>query len=260
VIYQSILILVLGLVFSIGVAWCLSAYMARKNPALFTVLEAKIDLRRTEDRARFAKLNNRASVVFLLLTICAGTATYFVLWAISSLRMMMLPSAMITVVAEGVVLVFIAGIAGSGVAMTVFVPALRHWWPEETKWYLAYQSMRDHGGGYERTYRLWGSIIVALALMPFPLTLNWYVQARDVGLIIHPFFAVHEQLFPYSDIRSIELVPIRVRHGYQDRYFVSFKDGRILKADSDFPARRESDYTPLIQLLSRKSGVPVKRG
>ena len=258
--YQSILILALGLVFSIGVAWCLSACMAKKKPTLFTVLEAKIDLRCAEDRARFAKLNNRASLVFLLLAICAGTVTYFVLFAISSLRMMILPPAMITVVAEGVALAFIAGVAGTGVAMAAFVPVMRHWWPEETKWYLAYMSMRDHGGGYERTYRVWGSIIVALALMPFPLVLNWYVQARDVGLIIHPFFAVHEQLFHYSDIRSIELVSVRVRHGYQDRYFVSFKDGRILKADSAFPARCESDYMPLFQLLSLKSGVPVKRG
>lgn len=258
--YQSILILALGLVFSIGVAWCLSACMAKKKPTLFTVLEAKIDIRCAEDRARFAKLNNRASFVFLLLAICAGTVTYFVLCTISGLRMMILPPAMITVVAEGTVLAFIAGVAGTGVAMAAFVPVMRHWWPEETKWYLAYQSMRDHGGGYERTYRVWGSIIVALALMPFPLALNWYAQARDVGLVIHPFFAVQEQLFHYSDIRSIELVSVRVRHGYQGRYFLSFKDGRMLKADSAFPARCESDYTPLIQLLAQKSGVPVKRG
>ncbi|GLQ92563.1 hypothetical protein GCM10007901_15140 [Dyella acidisoli] len=166
---------------------------------------------------------------------------------------------MITVAAEEGVLASIGGIVGMGVATAMLIPVMRHWWPEDTKWYLAYTSMRNHSGGYESFYRVCGSAIVALALIPFPWALNWYVQARDNGLVVHPFFAVHEELFRYSEIKSIEIVPVRNRYGYQDRYFVSFKDGRMLDACNDFPARDESDYAPLIQLLSRKSGVPVKR-
>lgn len=257
--YQSLLILALGFIFSIAVAWGLNAYLVRRKRGLFTVLEGKISLQSAEDRQHFARLDGRARLTFLLLTMGAGSAAYFVLYAISIVRLMILPPAMISVVAERDVLASIAAVVGMGVATAILIPVMRYWWPEDTKWYLAYTSMREHSGGLERSYRVWGAFIVALALMPFPWALNWYVQARDVGLIVHPFFAVHEQLFRYSDIQSIEIVAVRNRHGYQDRYFLGFKDGRTLEACNDLPFRDESDYTPLMQLLSKKSGVPIRR-
>lgn len=257
--YQSLLILVLGFVFSIAVAWGLNAYVARRKQGLFTVLDEKVSLKSPEDRSRFGRLDGRARLVFLLLAICAGSAAYVVLRAFSHLRVMLLPAAMMTVAGDGAVLIFIAGVVGAGIATATLIPVMRRWWPEDTKWYLAYTSLRDHNGGYERSYRIFGSVIVALALMPFPWALNWYVQARDIGLIVHPFFSVHEQLYRYSDIQSIEIVAVRNRYGYQDRYFLSFKDGRMLEPCNDFPVRDESGYTPLIQLLSRKSEVLVKR-
>ncbi|HKU17940.1 MAG TPA: hypothetical protein VJP80_01570 [Candidatus Saccharimonadales bacterium] len=256
--YQSLLILVLGFAFSIASALALNACLANRKQGLFTVLDAKIDLNNPQDRSRFARLDGRARLVFLFLTVCAGGFVYVVLQAISSLRMMLLPPAMINVVADRISLAFIGCVGGAGIAMAILVPVMRRWWPEDTKWYLAYTIKRDRGGGYERSYRVWGSAIVALALMPFPLMLNWYAQARDVGLIIHPFFSISERLFPYSDIKSIEIVALRGRYGYQDHYFMSFKDGQTLKVDSNFPVRCESEYTPLMRLLSEKSGVPIK--
>lgn len=257
--YQSLLILALGFVFSIAVAWGLNAYVARRKQGLFTVLNEKVSLKSPEDIRHFGRVDGLARLVFLLLAICAGCAAYVVLRAFSHLRVMMLPAAMMTVAGDGVVLIFIAGVVGAGIATATFIPVMRHWWPEDTKWYLAYMSLRDRSGGYERSYRVYGSVIVVIALMPFPWALNWYVQARDIGLIVHPFFAVHEQLYRYSDIQSIEIVAVRNRYGYQDRYFLSFKDGRMLEPCNDFPVSGGSGYTPLIQLLSRRSGVPVKR-
>lgn len=257
--YQSLMVLVLGFAFSIASAWALNAYVASRKKGLFTVLDVKIDLSCPEDKSRFARLDGRARLVFLLLTVCAGGFVYVVLQAISSLRTMLLPRAMISVVTDEISLAFIGCVAGAGIAMAILIPVMRRWWPENTKWYMAYTAKRDRSGGYERSYRVWGSVIVALALMPFPLMLNWYAQARDVGLIIHPFFSISERLFPYSDIKSIEIVALRGRYGYQDLYFLSFKDGQTLKVDNNFPVRRESEYTPLMRLLSEKSGVPIKR-
>jgi hypothetical protein len=254
--HDSLLVLALGLLFSVAVPLGLHACVVRRKRDLFTVISVKTDLYSAEDRKRFAQLESLGKVIFLLSAIGVGTVAYFVLRAISSLRVMLLPQAAENVVAGGDVTIPIAMFVGVGVAGATYIPIMRRWWPEGGNWYLAYSSKRHHGGSYERFCSALGSVIVALGLVVFPFVLNWYVQARANGLAIHPFFAVQEKVFSYSEIQSIEFSPVLNRGGYQNHFFLRLKDGQVL-GPNDFPSEGESQHK-LMGYLSKKSGVPIK--
>jgi hypothetical protein len=234
------------------------AYLKRVAPAL-SVEDA--DIYSKDGDRRFKKLDGRSNGVFLLLTICFGVAVFFLLRVVGQLRFAMLPPALMSFPISGAFFGLIAGFTGMGLAMAAFGPVSRYLWPEDTRWYSLYLSNRRYDCDYDRLCRGFGVGTILLALITLVLGLNCYVQVRNEALVVHHFFGLHEQVYPFTEIKSIETAPKfvapngRIRH---DRdYIVDFKDGQKWIA-GDLPSGDIYERGEVANLLSKKSGVAIK--
>lgn len=209
---------------------------------------------------RFAKLDGRANLLFLLLSVVFAALAYLVIYATDVLRVRLLPNAIMTFPTSHGFLGLIAGFAGMGVASMVFGSVIRSRWGEDARWYLAYASVRRYGCDYERLCHGLGVTLVFMTVLALPLALNWYVQVRDKAFVIHPLFALHERVYAYSEIQSIEtagrfIAPNgRVRH--ERDYVIHFKDGSRWVA-ANLPSGDFYDRQRVTELLAQRAGVGI---
>lgn len=257
---EALKILVIGvgaMVLFLGSIFGYIAYLKRVAPA---ASDATQDVTGSDADKRFAKLDGHANLLFMLLTLVCGVLAYLVVYAIDSVRVMLLPQALMTYPMSHAFLYMVAGVAGAGLASMMFAMVVRWRWGEDARWYLAYASVRRYGCNYERLCRGLGFGLVALAALALPLGLNVYVQVRDASFVVHPFFALHERVYAYGDIRSIEtaskfIAPNgRIRDGRD--YVVHFSDGGRWVA-ADLPSGDGYDRSQVVTLLAKRAGVTI---
>jgi hypothetical protein len=209
---------------------------------------------------RFTRLDGRANLIFVALTACFGVLAYLVFDVIYTLRLMLLPQAIMTFPISHAFLVFAAVFAGAGLACMIFCMLFRRLLGEDAHWYLSYVSIRRYGCDYERLCRGLGSAVIVLVVLMLPFGLNSYVQLRESGFATHPFFALQERVHLYSDIVSIDtagkFIAPNGRTRHERDYVVRFKDGTRWVA-GDLPSGNVYDRVRVAEALAKKSGMTI---
>jgi hypothetical protein len=256
--YQSLWVIAAGLLFNLVVIGSFNAYIAHLKRVAPAPSVGSLDISSQDARKRFTKLDGRTNGFFLLLAMGVGTALYFVLHFIGGLRSAMLPPALMSFPISSAFFCLLALFLGVGIGAATTMPILRRWWPEDTAWYSTYLSVKRYGSDYDRLCHGMGMAVAALALLALPFGLNTYVQAREEGFVVHPFFGFHERTFAYSDIQGIEDAPRYTRNGTRWHYIVTFKDGQTWDSDN-MPSGGRYESKQLIQLLAHRAGIKVKK-
>lgn len=257
---EAIKVIVIGIVATALLIASFTGYIAHLKRVAPATDDSALQVRGAEADKRFVKLDGRANLVCVALTICFGVIAYLAIDAIYALRVMLLPQAIMSFPVTHAFLVLAAMFAGAGVACVVFCAWARRRWGEDASWYISYVSVRRYGCDYERLCRGLGCALLTLVVLMLPFGLNSYVQVRESGFAIHSFFALHEQVRPYADIEGIvtsgKFVAPNGRTRHERDYVVHFKDGTRWVASS-LPSGSVYDRVQVADALARKAGVTI---
>src|SRR5450432_962983 len=188
-----------------------------------------IDLDSEQASQRFRRLDGRANMVFLGLTVASCVVVYAVLRLVETGRGALLPPGIVDFPMFSSYWTVVAMVMGAAFAMLAYTALSKRWWPDDAAWYAVYLSNRRYRCNYESL--LTGMAVAFLFVGSAAALIGWnrYAQIRNDGIAIHYAFAISETHHAWTDVASIQMASAFVAPNgntrYQTNYVVRFRDG-----------------------------------
>lgn len=257
---QALKIILMGVGGLVLLGAILVGYIRNLKRVAPVVNNPALEVQGADADKRFAKLDGKANLWFVLLTIGFGLLAYLLFDALLAVRVMVLPPALMTYAATHAILVLAAMFAGMGVAIIVFCAFFRRRLGDDARWYIYYASIRRYGCDYERLCRGLGYGVLLLVAVLLFLGVNTYVQVRETAFVVHPLLGLREQVHSFGDITGIDtsgkFVAPNGRIRRERDYVVHFKDGSRWVA-SNLPSGDAYDRKRLVDALAKRAGVTI---
>lgn len=236
---------------------CYIGWLARVAPA-----PERSRVMGTEAEARFKSLSGRVKLFALLLWLVSMGPAFLVARLLAQWRLAHMPAAEMTVTAADTsMLMIVAMFAGMAIAMTVFARLIRRLWRADGSFFLDCLSVK-YGCDYGRLCRGVALPFWLLSAVLLLLGMNCYVQTRPGVLAVHPFFALGEKAYRYSDIeRILTAVVVLPAHNYAyygRDYWLVFRDGRVWDLYRELPAGDAATRKRLAEVIARHAGLAIE--
>lgn len=257
---QALKVILMGVGGLVLLSAILVGYIRNLSRVAPVVINPAFEVQSADADKRFARLDGKANLWAVLLTIGFGLLAYLLFDALLAVRIMVLPPALMTFAVSHSLLVLAAMFAGMGAALIVFCAFFRRRLGDDARWYIYYASIRRYGCDYERLCRGLGYGVLFLVALLLFFGVNSYVQIRETALVVHPFLGLREQVHSFGDITGIdtsgEFVAPNGRTRHERDYVVHFKDGSRW-VTSNLPSGNAYDRKQIVDVLAKRAGVTI---